>query len=1800
MAIKTSQSLDALAKKYGIATRWTDVDGHEHRVPTETIASVLTSLGAANNELGAKSSPLLALDPTFVLTKGSTPATHILHVGLSKEAFEQGKTPIAQRVRTLASGADEATENSGCTTADGGPATAVQELPQASAVAQSVLLKWTVFEEHGAVHSGTTDSITMAPENFNGEEFIATTLKLPGTINLGYHRLLVALYWQAEGQQSALVQKEAKLIVAPERCFLPEHLAAGKFWGPKVELQGTRSTRNWGIGDFTDLKAIIAWCAAQGAGIVALAALHEVDNHGRSQFTPALPSHRSFINIAYIDVEATEDFHESEDMKRLVASPAFQEQLDGFRKSETVELDMVAAEKTKVLAGLYEHFRRNHLDRATTRAREFRDYQHRRGLREFAIHQVLREALSRESSRYQSWLEWPDKYLRIDSPSIKEFAAANSERVEFYEYIQWLADIQLHSAGQMCFNSRLTIGLTFELSPFVSRHGAETWQYQDLFAVEASCAEPPSPYFPEGKLFDSPPFRPEQLKASGFTPLIEALRKGMYHAGALRINNLSQWIFPCWVPGDSTVSTATFVEQHSFEILSIIALESLRNQCVVIGDAEVLAHVPGHADVATSFDRFGILSHDYLLLDTQEGKVQGSGKDASGIDLPSQDFPAARVLEFAPPDLAPLAPFWRGEDLNIRAEHGLLPDKTVRDRLIEKRVLHRIEILRLLEKHKLLPENVTTDPASVRVMTPELASAMITLLAKSQAAFILFRLEDFFGVPMPLVVHNDTQYPSWKVKSDLAIEDLYKSSRVEAVVDSLQNVRGCYFDLIDQERFFEDTEETRFKTSLPSASYRVQLGGNFTIGDAANLVDYLSTLGISHLYLSPILASRSGSEHGYDIVNHHEITPSLGRDDDLTELSSKLKESNMAMILDIVPNHMGIGKENKWWSDVLEHGPASLFADYFDIDWQPVKKELWGKVLLPILGASYGEALKSGQLKLAFDSEKGKFKINYFEHDMPLSPVSYGLVLGRRLDVLAERLGTNDPDYMNYRSIVDALESLPEGFGLTHEETVRRLREFTVSTSRLTQLCLKNPTVLEFIKQTLTDFDCSPTDHSAVSRMHNLLEKQSYRLAFWRVAAHEINYRRFFDINDLAGVRVEDSRVFLEMHDYLLTLIKNGIVQGLRIDHPDGLYDPAGYFQALQEGARARLEEKSETPSSKPVNQLRQEELPVYIVGEKILAPFERMEKDWLVHGTTGYDFLIAANGLFVKEGNAHEFTELYQLCSREETPYEDMVYSCKQLIMQTALASELNVLAHKLNQIAESTWMYRDYTLNALRHALSEVLAYFPVYRTYVKEGTVSDVSREYISYAVRLSKRNNPIVHPGIFDFIAGVLTLRRLKSVERDEDASDFDRAVLEFAMKFQQLSGPVMAKSLEDTLFYKYNRFVALNEVGGEPQHFGLSIADFHAQTEQRQRSYPYSMLATSTHDTKRSEDVRARLSVLSEIPDSWQERVLRWMDYNRGKYIHQEEQRIPTPNDEYLIYQTLVGTYPVAGITSADEMKVYCQRIQAYILKAAREAKDNTSWINQNQAYEQGITTFIAELLRQENLDGSPDPFFVDFLEFHNHIHRMGLLKSLSQTALKLTCPGVPDFYQGNELWDFSLVDPDNRRPVDFELRRDFVKELEPLIKGQTDEKAIKLFLDQAMRQYEDGRLKLYLTMLGLQARSINPKLFTRGKYTPLGTTGNGKDDFIAYMREYGGSVLIVIAPVMVTKLMSHDSARLYSGPEETEVWTDTRVLLPRGLQGRKYRNLITGESMVISDRRPLISSYLKDFPVAILSGQVRA
>ena len=736
------------------------------------------------------------------------------------------------------------------------------------------------------------------------------------------------------------------------------------------------------------------------------------------------------------------------------------------------------------------------------------------------------------------------------------------------------------------------------------------------------------------------------------------------------------------------------------------------------------------------------------------------------------------------------------------------------------------------------------------------------------------------------------------------------------------------------------------------------------------------SFGISHLYLSSILEARPGSLHGYDIINHGRLNPELGSQLDFDRLSEDLKRKGMGMVLDLVPNHMGIGRHNPWWMDVLEHGAASEYAEYFDIDWSPVKAELCGKVLLPILGDRYGKVIRQGQLKFSFDKDNGKFTVNYFDNALPLNPISYALILGARLNVLNERLGASNMDIMSYDSIVDALSNLPDGMGLSNEARERRLREFKVSCHHLVDLCRNNAAILEFIEQNLRAFEASEDDAVAVERVHELLEKQNYRLSFWRVAADEINYRRFFDINDLAAVRVEDQRVFRDMHEYVFGLIEEGKIQGLRMNHPDGLFNPAEYFRRLQEGADRRLNQAGRQDTGSPRRFTGQQDCATYVLGEKILAPFERLEQDWLIHGTTGYDFLNSVNGLLVDNRNERVFSEFYEACVIKTAPYEELVYQSKHLVMQTALASELNVLAHHLSQIAESNWMYRDFTLNSLRYALSEVVAFLPVYRTYVRQGTVGDVAIAYIGQAVQQAKEHNLTVHPGIFDFIQDVLTLKLIRGAASVEEQFDFDQAILSFAMRFQQYTGPVMAKSLEDTLFYKYNRFVALNEVGGEPNHFGLAIADFHLLNEERRTSYPYSMLATSTHDTKRSEDVRARLSVLSEIPDNWQERILRWMDYNASSYSHKGEKRIPTSNDEYLIYQTLVGTYPL-DLNSEEHLAAYSKRIEVYLLKAICEAKDNTSWINQDQMY--GGVGLVHPLLIETGKSGpKPGPFFGRF------------------------------------------------------------------------------------------------------------------------------------------------------------------------------------------------------------------------------
>ncbi len=803
-------------------------------------------------------------------------------------------------------------------------------------------------------------------------------------------------------------------------------------------------------------------------------------------------------------------------------------------------------------------------------------------------------------------------------------------------------------------------------------------------------------------------------------------------------------------------------------------------------------------------------------------------------------------------------------------------------------------------------------------------------------------------------------------------------------------------------------------SAVPRATYRVQLNHNFGFRAAAELVPYLARLGVSHCYFSPYLKTRPGSEHGYDVTDHSKLNPELGEPADYDALCARLAEHDMGQIVDVVPNHIGImGADGRWWLSVLEHGQASRFADYFDIDWRPVTPKLRDKVLVPVLGDQYGNVLLKGDLKLELDERRGEVGVRYYEHWFPLDPASYPSVFNPGRDTLPAESAADRVAAIELESILRALQALPPHDSTGAAERQARHDETVVEKRRLAELAERSPTVAEHLRRSVAAMNGAPGERSSYERLHELLERQPYRLAYWRVAADEINYRRFFDINDLAGLRTQNWDVLEATHRKLLEWTAEGRIHGWRIDHPDGLYDPLGYL----EWVRARLVEVGRPG--------------FYIVVEKILATHEHLPRGWPVQGTTGYDFASVVNGLFVYGAAEDDFDRVYRAFTRDREPFDAMLYACKQQILAFHLSSELTLLADLLYRLAESRLETRDFTLNEIRRVLLQLVSAFPVYRSYVTPEHIGRQDRRYIEWAIKRARQSYGSRDDGLLDFVRTLL----LGKVPADADAA-FRAHAAELAGKFQQVTGPVMAKALEDTCFYRYVRLLSLNEVGSDPRRFGITPAAFHRQNELRLRHWPHSMLATSTHDSKRSEDVRARLDVLSEIPFDWETRIAKWRRFNRAKRGRIGGRPVPSRAEEYLFYQTLVGSWPVAE--RADAIPEYRSRISAYMIKALREAKINTSWAKQSERYEELVSAFVSDALG----DAPRSPFLDDLEEFVGSIAVPGFLNGLGQTLLKLTSPGVPDIYQGNEVWDFSLVDPDNRRPVDYVRRAALLEEIE--------------------------------------------------------------------------------------------------------------------------------------------------------------
>jgi (1->4)-alpha-D-glucan 1-alpha-D-glucosylmutase len=927
--------------------------------------------------------------------------------------------------------------------------------------------------------------------------------------------------------------------------------------------------------------------------------------------------------------------------------------------------------------------------------------------------------------------------------------------------------------------------------------------------------------------------------------------------------------------------------------------------------------------------------------------------------------------------------------------------------------------------------------------------------------------------------------------------------------------------------------------NIPQSTYRLQFTPDFGFKSAREILDFLYELGISTIYASPIFKARKGSTHGYDVVDPNQLNPELGNQEDFVNLMNEIRYYSMGWIQDIVPNHMAFDYQNEMLMNVVEGGENSEFINFFNIQWDHPYPNLNKRVLAPFLGSFYGETLENGEIQLGYD-EKG-FSINYYDHKFPLKIESYIRVLSYRIHTLKKRLSEDDPDFIKLLGLLYVLQTIP-----SREELSTRYGEIDFIKRVLWELYSTNFTIKRFIDHNISVFNGKKGEPESFNMLDNLLSEQLFRLSFWKVATEEINYKRFFNINELISLNVEDEEVFNRIHTLIFKLVEEGKFTGLRIDHIDGLYDPYGYLK--------RLREKSED---------------TYIIIEKILDIDEELPSFWPIQGTTGYDFLIYINSIFCLTENEKYFKSIYTRFTGLTDNYEALLLEKKRLMMGKHMAGDVDNLAHLMKNTSGRHRHGNDLTLYGLKRAIVEVIVHFTVYRTYISQEVCTESDLFYLNNAIERAIEKMP-------DLIYELNFIRDFHLFKLWEYLTEKEKKQwTHFVMRFQQATGPLMAKAFEDTFLYVYTRLISLNDVGGSPDKFGISLDKFHNFNKKRLESWPHTLNATSTHDSKRSADVRARINVLSEVPHQWEKNLRKWNEINRLKKQIIKGKKVPDRNDEYFLYQTLIGAFPF----DASEHDSFIQRIKKYIIKAVREAKVHTAWLKPDTEYEEAYLSFVEEILKQsEN-----NEFLKEFLPFQKRIAFYGIFNSLSQILIKITSPGIPDFYQGTELWDLSLVDPDNRRPVDYKKRQTYLKE----IKKKTENDRLSLIKDMLSTK-EDGKIKLFLTHRALVVRNENKELFDSGTYIPLVTEGKYKNNIIAYARHHEEKWVIIIAPRFLSTIVEEN--RL---PLDKEVWDDTHIILPEKAP-KTWKNAFTDESITCADTIA-IGEVMKYFPLALLS-----
>jgi (1->4)-alpha-D-glucan 1-alpha-D-glucosylmutase len=1630
--------------------------------------------------------------------------------------------------------------------------------------------RWTLTAEGGALSQGSflqKDLALLSQTAVNGRIYAVHTLPLGLTLPPGYHEFTVEAAGQREGEGEGAPAAQL-LIVAPRHCYVSAGLSGdNRVWGLSTHLHAVKSMENWGIGDFSDVLKILGISAEAGAGTLHVAPLVSCLPHHPDQMrlpNPYRPSCRSQLNVLFIDVQAIADFVECGAAGEILQQTEFHARLAMIRDRDRIDYAEIGTLKDQVLRRLWEHFNAGHLHPTTSRGREFRDFQQRGGptLRHFALFSALHEKFASDGQYAAGWTSWPVAFRDCHSPEAVDFAGQYEYEMEYYQYLQWQAEIQLAAIGRRSMELGLKVGLLGEFPFAVDTHGFESWRYKEALLAGAVVTRRPDDGPGQDPAAGLPLFLPHCLQKNRYRPFIEGLRQGMRYFGALTIGSIANYYRTFFTLGAMDEKFRPSVSFPFDDMLGIITLESQRNRCLIIAD---MVHLLP-AEQQQQVEQRHIFSSSALL----------TAKKDQAEWLGAADYPAHAVLRCSAPFLVTGKGFWKSSDIALLAEEHLFADDAEKEKTMVARAADRVHLLLTLDHEGLLPDGCTVEKSNSAELDQSLLTGLQVFLARTPGKILLVAINDLLGLDSQAEPPAFICQRFWGKTYPLDIEEILGSQEVASLFKALCRERG-----VGNVRpsALISARKKRPAKALPRSFYRLQLHKGFTFQQAAAITPYLSRLGISHCYVSPFLMARPGSSHGYDIIDHSTINPEIGSREDFEGFLAVLEAQGMALLLDVVPNHMGIGSDNQWWMDVLENGEASKYARFFDINWLPQQPELAGRLLLPVLGDYYGKILEEGQLTLSFDDASGSFFVRYYDHQFPVSPRSCPLLLSYDLQRLEKRLGAAHHSFQEFQNLLHALANLPGHRKTSLEMMQVRHRSKEVSKRTLVRLCRKSSELKQFIEENVILFNGLPGKPESFDLLHALLEEQPYRLAFWRVAADEINYRRFFDINELAALRMEGIEVFRETHRLILDLVATGRLDGLRIDHPDGLYDPYEYFCRLQTFAAG----ESEAESSR-CRREREEggSAPLYVVVEKILAGFESLPDNWPISGTTGYEFSNLLNGLFVNAAAEKEMTAIYHRFIGGKREYDQLLYDSKKLIIRSLMAGELNVLASLLYRLAQTDRRTRDLTFNSLRDGLIEVVCFFPVYRTYTSQDKIADRDAQFIKWALARAQIRQHLDNASVFGFIRSVLLLETEENAARKSNS-------LDFVMKFQQYTGPVMAKGLEDTFFYRYNRLLSLNEVGGSPKNFGVSLAAFHQTNQNRRHHWPHSMLNTSTHDSKRSEDVRARINVLTEMTTEWQNRLKRWSMQNRSHKTTLEASPAPSKNDEYAFYQNLLGAWPLAPLNE-ETRGIFIERMKNMFLKTSREAKVHTSWTNPNILYENALMRFV-----EESLGTSNKPFHTDFLAFHGDVAWFGMLNSLSQVLLKLVAPGIPDIYQGNETWRFCLVDPDNRRPVDFARRESMLFAL--LERIHTENPRLETLHQELLANLSDGRAKMYVIAQTLRLRYDQHDLFTDGSYLPLDVTGSKGDHVCAFARKKNDRLLVAVAPRLYVTLMQGKKDL----PLADSVWHDTTVQLPEDFTGVPLHNIFSGEpeSPVETDNRPpsiKVGRLLQSWPVALLQG----